>query len=60
MHEFENKEVAKWGSCKWMRREGIVDCVYGIGMSRGEFQKGNGWRGFGASHGVLWVNESGG
>jgi hypothetical protein len=27
LHEFENKEVAKWGSCKCMRREEIVNDV---------------------------------
>jgi hypothetical protein len=29
MHEFENKEVAKWGSRKCMRREEIADGVEG-------------------------------
>ncbi len=45
MHEVENKGVAKFAFRKCMRREGIVDGGYGIGMGRGETQNGNRSRG---------------
>ena len=45
MHEVENKGVAKFAFRECMRREGIVDGGYGIGMGRGETQNGNRSRG---------------
>jgi hypothetical protein len=38
MQEFENKEVAKWGACKCMKRKREMF----VGRGRGETQNGNG------------------
>jgi hypothetical protein len=61
MQEFENKEVAKWGARKCMKRKREIF----VGGERGQAQNGNGSLGariekFGPSHVKLWVNEGDG